>query len=339
MIHLGLVGYPLLQSLSPTLHGAALREMGLEGEYRLYPVPPGAEHNGASGPDAGAHPPGDENRVTGEAGLRLMLKLMYSGEVQGLNVTLPYKQRVLPLLDNLTQAAAAIGAVNTIYCQDGRLWGDNTDAPGFLKDLGQVFPSLQSSSAGEPRALVLGAGGAARAVAYALVTTGWRLVLAARRPEPLRALVQSLQNLVKTSNPAIGQPGVERMPVVLSDKGPEKTVTSVSLTSEGLKGLLQDPGSSISLIVNATSAGMIPYPEISPWPLDIPLPVGVCVYDLVYKPRETNLMRMARQAGLSTANGLGMLVEQAALALERWLERPAPREAMRAAVAIGQDGV
>ena len=113
-LRLGLTGWPLGHSLSPKLHSAALQALGLEGEYRLYLVPPLPE---------------------GQEQLKTLVKQVRAGEITGLNVTIPHKQAVLPLVDELTPAARAIGAVNTLYLWDGRLVGDNTDAPGFLADL------------------------------------------------------------------------------------------------------------------------------------------------------------------------------------------------------------
>ena len=112
MIQLGLIGYPLGHSLSPKIHAAALESCGLQGDYSLFPI----------------HP--DDQQ-----GLKELLARVRSGEITGLNVTIPHKQSVIPLLDDLTQTAKAIGAVNTISMQNGKLIGDNTDAPGFFADL------------------------------------------------------------------------------------------------------------------------------------------------------------------------------------------------------------
>ena len=131
---LGLIGYPLGHSLSPVLHQTALAEAGLSGKYELYPVPPLPE---------------------GQQDLEAMLDRLRSGELHGLNVTIPHKQSVLPLVDDLSPSAAAMGAVNTLYMRSGQLIGDNTDAPGFWADLSHL-PIQKAETA-----LVLGAGGAA----------------------------------------------------------------------------------------------------------------------------------------------------------------------------------
>ena len=168
MIHLGLIGYPLSHSLSPQLHAAAFQALKLDGEYRLYPVAP------------------NDNQGLAKLAQRLRL-----GKLQGLNVTIPHKQAILPLLDKLTPSAQAIGAVNTLYLKGDRLIGHNTDAPGFLSDLHNSFgqPTV------EKNALVLGAGGAARAVVYALLTDGWNVTLAVRRADvdQAAALIESMR--------------------------------------------------------------------------------------------------------------------------------------------------
>ncbi|PJB66449.1 MAG: shikimate dehydrogenase, partial [Anaerolineae bacterium CG_4_9_14_3_um_filter_57_17] len=156
--HLGLIGYPLGHSLSPKIHAAALKACGLRGDYSLFPI----------------HP--DDKQ-----GLKDLLNRVRSGEITGLNVTIPHKQNVIPLLDELTPTAQAIGAVNTIYRHGEKLIGENTDAAGFLSDLKKNIGNWKLGIG--KLALVLGAGGAARAVIYALLHDGWQVTLAARRIE------------------------------------------------------------------------------------------------------------------------------------------------------------
>ncbi|MDO9302105.1 MAG: hypothetical protein Q7T89_12010, partial [Anaerolineales bacterium] len=152
---LGLIGYPLGHSLSPKIHGAALKACGLEGNYSLFPI----------------HP--DDKQ-----GLKDLLARVRSGEITGLNVTIPHKQNVIDFMDELTPTAQTIGAVNTIYFRENQLIGDNTDAAGFLSDL-KKFIGNREWGIGRP-AFVLGAGGSARAVVYALLNDGWQVTLAAR---------------------------------------------------------------------------------------------------------------------------------------------------------------
>ncbi len=291
---LGLVGYPLSHSLSPQIHQAALNALELDGEYRLYPIPPQPE---------------------GEKALEALLQRVKSGELHGLNVTIPYKQAVLSWMDDLFNAAWDTSAVNTIYAAGGHLVGDNTDVAGFLHDLSAQLPS----GYGTGQALVLGAGGSARAVVYALSRSGWQVSIAARRVSQARQLVESLLGAVVGGNSSTNQFTLRW-----------KKMAVIELSAKGLNGFSSrltdsDP---LALIVNTTPIGMAPGPDASPWPEKIPFPEGAFVYDLVYNPSETRLVRAARRSGLRAANGLGMLVEQAALSFERWAGLPAPRQAM-----------
>jgi shikimate dehydrogenase len=273
MYTLGLTGFPLSHSLSPKLHNAALTAAGLEGSYSLYPVDP-------------AHP----------QALVALLERVRSGEIHGLNVTIPHKQAVLPLLDKLSETAKAIGAVNTIYLKNGRLIGDNTDAAGFWDDASLLMVNRkskienhQSPITNYRSALVLGAGGSARAVVFALKSHGWEVAVAARRIEQAQALVTEF--------------GLQ---------------TAQSLDSQT---------TGFDLLVNTTPLGMSPNIETCAW--DWGFPPRAFVYDLVYNPPETLLMKRARAAGLQASNGLGMLIEQAALAFELWTGHKADRTAMK----------
>ena len=258
---------------------------GLRGEYSLFPIQP--------------HDVQD---------LKDLLTRVRSGEIHGLNVTIPHKQKVIPLLDELTPTARAIGAVNTFFLQEGKLIGDNTDVPGFLADLESFLttetPQPDRQSRGGPRhgenekVLVLGAGGSARAVVYALAQDGWKVTIAARRIEQARELIARLPN-------------------------PESRISSIEFTA--FQSLLP----TLSLVVNTTPLGMSPNIDTSPWPADLPFPLDAAVYDLVYNPHETKLVRDARNAGLPATTGLGMLIEQAALSFEIWTGCNPPRETLR----------
>ncbi|HVN55591.1 MAG TPA: shikimate dehydrogenase [Anaerolineaceae bacterium] len=286
--HLGLTGWPLRTSLSPRLHQAALAAAGLEGDYGLFPVPPLPE---------------------GAADLAELTGRIRREDLDGINVTIPHKLHVIPFLDQLAPAAEAIGAVNTIFVRDGILYGDNTDAPGFLADLRLQMGAGIAGLNSRRSALVLGAGGSARAVAYALARSGWEIWIAARRVEQAQQLADQIAGF-------------------LSQDGREFHV--IVLESEDLHNASAD----FSLVVNTTPLGMAPDVSASPWPADLPFPRGAFVYDLVYAPAETALVRRAREAGLRAANGLGMLVEQAAEAFERWTGHAAARERMRQAVRL-----
>jgi len=266
MIRLGLIGYPLGHSLSPKIHTAALQACGLQGDYSLFPV----------------HPEDIQ-------GLKDLLARVRTGEISGLNVTIPHKQNVIELMDELSPTAKAIGAVNTIYLRENKLIGDNTDAQGFLSDLKRFLTLECDSLLSQKNALILGAGGSARAVVYALLNDGWDVTVAARRIEQAGQLVNSF---------------------------PSRKVKAITFT--GLQS------STFDLLVNATPIGMTPNIDQPPWPVDLSLPNAV-IYDLVYNPRETKLVKDARAQGLNATTGLGMLIEQAALAFEIWTGHNPPR--------------
>jgi shikimate dehydrogenase len=317
---LGLTGWPLTYSLSPVIHNAALHALHLPGEYCLHPVPP---------------------LPNGRAALLDLLECLRSGKLTGLNVTIPHKQAVLDYLDDLTPLAKAVGAANTLFRRGLRLVGDNTDVAGFLADLKRVAPALPLSKrqvAIRPaHALILGAGGAARAAAYGLAGLGWRVTIAARRIEQAVTLADDLR---------------------CSIKHVQADVVSLAVDQPGLRAFLVDPDSclrcfstgddGLQLIVNATPAGMASHPQEavfskllfgtgSAWPDDLQLPTGVFVYDMVYVPSETDLVRRARAGGNPASNAAGMLVEQAAAAFEIWTGRAAPRGVMRQAMQTHTD--
>ncbi|HEX9384932.1 MAG TPA: shikimate dehydrogenase [Anaerolineales bacterium] len=273
MIRLGLIGFPLSHSLSPKIHTAALQSCGLEGDYSLFPI----------------HPDDKQS-------LKDLLFRVRSGEIHGLNVTIPYKQNVIPFLDELTPTAKSIGAVNTIYLHNNRLIGDNTDAQGFLLDL-KKFLTTETQRHGDLNALVLGAGGSARAVVYALVNDGWDVTIAARRMEQSQELALQFRK-----------------------------ANAIEFNPQTFQR------SNLQLIVNTTPVGMTPNIDGSPWPENLPFPKNAAIYDLVYNPRETKLVRDARCQGLNATTGLGMLIEQAALSFEIWTGYKPPREVMFEAV-------
>lgn len=278
--HLGLIGHPLSHSLSPKIQNAALQACGLEGEYSLYPI----------------HP--DDTQ-----GLQDLLARVRSREITGLNVTIPHKQNVIALLDELTSTAKAISAVNVIYLRNQKLVGDNTDAQGFLADLKGCIGDRESLI--DKSALVLGAGGSARAIVYALLFDGWKVTIAARRIEQAQQLARSFKNY--------------QLPVTDFDS---PILRTASLWDQSL----------ISLLVNTTPIGMTPDIDQSPLPQNSSIPNGTMIYDLVYNPRETKLVRDARAQGLQATTGLGMLIEQAALGFTLWTGHNPPREAMLTAV-------
>lgn len=271
----GLLGWPVEHSLSPALHNAAFAAQGLNWAYLPLPTPP-------------EHLP-DVLRGLARCGFR------------GLNVTIPHKQAVLPLLDQLSPTAVALGAVNTISIQtadDGTpcLRGDNTDVKGFLHPL-----RVQNLT---PRsAVVVGAGGAARAVIYGLLQLGARQIyLLNRDTNRAEQLAQSLQSLAAD--------GARILPL------PFGTSTLIEVCQ------------SAELLVNTTPLGMWPHVEGCVWPEEVPMPAHITVYDLVYNPCQTRLLQIAEQSGARAIGGLQMLIHQAAAAFHIWTGQPAPIEAM-----------
>jgi shikimate dehydrogenase len=293
---LGLTGYPLEHSLSPRLHAAAIDALGLSGKYSLYPVPPS---------------------VGNDAPLRQLLEQVRGDQIHGLNVTIPHKQTVIPLLDEISPTARAIGAVNTIFCSAGCLVGDNTDAAGFLADLNGFLSAKQVTTA-DQTALLLGAGGAARAVAYALDRAGWVITIAARRIEQAVQLAETLQ--ISTQN---------LLRAIRLDRNSLEDWLSTFKTTTGSQPTL--------MIINTTPLGMFPNVSTTPWPEKLPFPPQSVVYDLVYNPQETTLVRAAHSAGLPAVTGLGMLVEQAVLSFETWTGTQSQHNRIRAAMRQAAD--
>jgi len=259
-----LIGHPVSHSLSPVIHKAAYEALGMNWHYALMDV----LRDDVAGVLAGV----DGNRVVGA------------------NVTIPHKQAVFDCVDRCTPTAEAVGAVNTVYRRDGLLVGDNTDVAGFLGPLKEMGRDWSTS-----RAVVLGAGGAARAVAWGLTS---RLGLAevavtARREATARAI-------------------------------PDVSVVPWEERSEAC--------SQADLIVNTTPVGMAPQEEASPLPDDVALRSGQIVYDLIYAPETTRLMARAQAAGADVIGGLPMLIGQAAEAFRIWTGRDMPVEAVKKAL-------
>ncbi len=272
MKRVALIGYPLGHSVSPAMHNAAFRKLGLDWEY--------------------------EARLTPPEKLRGAVAALRDDPWVGANITVPFKEDVLPLLDEVDPRAATVGAANTIWSREGRLIGENTDVEGFRIDLGAHCPNPSDGTM-----VVLGAGGAARAVVFSLAQESVDLRLICRREPPGRQIAAALR----------AHSGVELR--VLPWR--EASFRGIPATT--------------SLLVNATPLGMHPHSDASPWPEAVPFPRRAFVYDLVYNPRVTRFVQTARAQGLRAATGMGMLVEQGALAFERWTGLPAPRETMRRA--------
>jgi shikimate dehydrogenase len=266
-----LIGHPVGHSVSPAFQQAALDYYSLDVRYEAMDV------------DAPS--------------LSRVAKALRDPGAMGANVTVPHKEAIMPLLDDMKEEARLIGAVNTIENRDGVLVGHNTDTQGFLR-------ALKEDAGFDPRgktALVLGAGGASRAVTVALARAGVRsLVIANRTLERARALVEGLRPLLPSTE-------------------------AVALHPESLAPIVANS----QIIVNCTSMGMSGGPGQGETPIGANLiPSHVLVCDLVYNPRETPLLREAARAGARVMGGLPMLVYQGAAAFELWTGREAPIKVM-----------
>jgi shikimate dehydrogenase len=265
----GVIGDPVRHSLSPVLHNAAFAALDVDAVYVALPVA----------------------RGSGAAAVAAMRTL----GISGLNVTMPHKEDVAGACDELTDDASRLGVVNTVaLLTDGRVLGDSTDGEGLLRSLADEQVAVDGR-----RIVIVGAGGAARAVALALGRRGAELTVLARRSDQAEVVARLAPN---------------GRSVVLGD---------TPGVTQALRGA--------DVVVNATPIGMTAADGGA-----LPVPIGELgrdsvVVDLIYHPAETPWLALARAQGLRAVNGLGMLLHQAALACERWTGQPAPVEAMRRA--------
>lgn len=266
----GLIGHPVGHSKSPEMMNRAFRACGLNFVYLAFDVLPSEL----------------------EAAVRGMRALGF----RGWNVTIPHKVAILEYLDEVEETAREIGAVNTVVSRDGRLIGYNTDCEGYLRSL---VEETGLELAGQ-RVLMIGAGGAARAVAYALAGAGVEsITIANRTREKAERLAESLRR--KTD------------------------ARAVSLSELGRVA------GDVTLLVQTTSVGMHPDSEAIPIDPSL-LHDRMTVSDLIYRPRKTLLLKEAEARGARIHGGMGMLLHQAALAFEKWMGRPAPLDVMREAL-------
>lgn len=266
-----LIGWPLTFSLSPAMHNAAFRAAGIDADYRLRPTP--------------------------SADLAGVVDDLRAGRLAGANVTVPHKVEIRRWLDDESDLAAAIGAVNTIVATPHGLRGENTDVEGFhhaLAALGALPPGGD--------AVVLGAGGAARAVAHALLEAGFGVRILSRRT---------------------GQGGT--LAAGLYRAHPGARLASAALTPEAVV----DAARRVDLLVDATGAGADG--AGCRWPAAVPVPPHLAIIDLVAWPLETPLVRLARAAGARAIGGLDMLAGQAAASFRLWTGFEPPTGVMRAA--------
>lgn len=255
----GVMGDPIAHSLSPVMHNAAFRQIGYGGVYVAF-------------------------RVTDLAGAVAGLRSL---NIHGCSVTIPHKVAVMDLLDHVDPTARRIGAVNTIVNQNGRLVGFNSDSPGAMAAL------LERTPVAHRRVAVIGAGGAARALAHGISELGGRLTIVNRSQEKGRQLADEM--------------GCDFCPL------------------DELSGV------GVDILVNTTPVGMVP--DIDGMPVGHAcLRPGMTVMDIVYNPLETQLLKAARKAGCTVVDGVAMFVHQGACQFERWTGVKAPIQLMKKTV-------
>jgi shikimate dehydrogenase len=266
------IGWPIEHSKSPLIHGYWIDQFDLSGSYERIALAP------------------DEF----EAGIRDLMKNGY----QGCNVTIPHKEAALVLADTVSDAANSIGAANTLVFKGGQIHADNTDGVGFINNLKQHAPDWNAETG---PVLVLGAGGAARAIIYALLLEGAPKVVIANR------------TVTKA----------EKLAAFFGDK-------AIAVSMDETPSVLEQTHT----LVNTSSLGMVGQPSLD---IDIStMPKTGLVTDIVYSPLKTELLKQADQRGLKTVDGLGMLLHQAAPGFEAWFgKRPTVDKALREIVLAG----
>jgi shikimate dehydrogenase len=277
----GLIGWPVKHSLSPVIHNSAFEDLDINWRYIPFAV----------------HPSKVSIAVKGLAALGF----------RGVNVTAPHKQSVMASLTWIAQDAARIGAVNTLVFggpedAETEVCGHNTDKPGFINALLEGGFRLQK----DHQVLIIGAGGAARAVIYSLLEVGVDKIYILNR-----SLERGLKLIKDFSNLTIGKNQLHIFPL------DSKTILKYANCA--------------NLLVNTTPVGTWPNCNISIWPENMSIPSHLTIFDLVYNPIETQLLKQARISQVSVISGLEMLIQQAALAFELWTGASAPLNAMRTA--------
>lgn len=270
---LGVFGHPVEHSLSPIMHNAALEALNIDSIYVPFHVLP-------------------ENLAEAVDGIRGL-------NIRGVNVTIPHKQQVIRYIDEVSEHAMQICSVNTIINEDGHLRGDSTDGVGFLRSAQASWGKLDGC-----RTMVIGAGGAAKAVSYALAEVGCKITIANRTHERAKELAGGLNEVFGSS-----------------------ASKAIELQREELAEEIKN----VDLLVNTTSVGMHPDVNGVPLPPDL-LHSGLLVYDLVYNPLKTRLVSEAEGKGARAMTGLKMLVYQGAASFEMWTGVPAPVDVMERAL-------
>jgi shikimate dehydrogenase len=274
-VRLGIFGWPVAHSKSPQMHEAAARAIGIELGYERFEVPP--------------------------AELAAAVRQKHEAAIDGYNLTVPHKEAIMALVDEVAPAARAIGAVNTVVRTDGRYVGHNTDAPGLVRSLAEAGVELSES-----RVVVLGAGGAARAAVVGLSGAGAdEITVLSRRPEQGEGLRASLAGELDCA--------LESAPLSEASWYFETATLLVQATSATLESNLGAADFAAALPIDA-------------------LPAEAAVVDMVYKPLETSVLARAKQRDLKVVDGLGMLLHQGAIAFEMWTGVEPPLDVMRSAL-------
>jgi shikimate dehydrogenase len=267
----GVIGDPIEHSLSPIIHNAAFQALDLDYVYLAFKVKPACVADAVNG-------------------IRAL-------NIRGLNVTMPHKKSVMANLDRIDLSAQIIDSVNTILNKDNLLFGFNTDGAGAVRALKENGIALKGR-----KVVLLGAGGAARAIAYAVAKEADELAVLNRTVKDAQALAR------------------------LVEKAANKRIVVASIEPEDIDANLQDS----DILINATSVGMKPRVDETPVPIEL-LRSNLAVMDIVYNPLETKLAKDAKALGAKVVSGVEMLIYQGAASFEIWTGKSAPVEVMRKA--------
>ncbi|MHA1339016.1 MAG: shikimate dehydrogenase [Promethearchaeota archaeon] len=282
---LAVIGDPIEHSMSPTMHNAAIEELNLDYVYIAFNVK-------------------KENLKQACDGFRAL-------NIKGINVTIPHKVEIMKYLDEIDPIAKGIGAINTIKNDNGKLIAKNTDGEGFIKSLEDVGFNVENK-----KCLILGCGGAARAIAFMLGTKAKEIILTDIIPDAAEKLYNNLTEFYSKNNTSN----------LIGNKQP--LFRKIALNSETMKNELEN----IDLLVNATPVGMHPKTDKSPLDdLNVQLNKNIFVFDVVYNPLKTKLLKDAESAGCQYLGGINMLVNQGAIAFEWWTGYKPNTELMRKA--------
>jgi shikimate dehydrogenase len=275
----GVTGAPVAHSVSPAMHNVAFEALGMDAVYVPFPIAP--EDLGAA------------------------VRGLFAAGLGGLNVTVPHKEAMLTVVDDLSPVAAAVGAVNTVWLDRGVLKGDNTDVAGILRACARDGVRLEGLTC------ILGAGGAAKAAVQAVLLSGGEAIVLNRTVERAEALAESANALWE-----------------------EERVHADALYEGDARLALEDA----DVLINCTSVGLKD-PDATPVPWVDAIPKDCYVFDTIYIPPQTRLLREAASRGCRTRNGLAMLIEQGAESFRLWTGQEPPAETMeqaaKAALGIG----